>query len=227
MSVQAPARLQRIEAGGFRWWVRPEHPCDLSAIREVVERRAYFTRDFRPEPGERWLDAGASIGVFAVLVAAAGAEVIAYEPTPESADLARRNLSENGLQARVLERAVALHSGFGRLGLAKAPWRNSLLRSGGEGYAVPVVSFAEAIADRDAAKLDIEGAEIAILLDARDFGRLHKLVFEWHFDHERRTDVYLAALDRLREHFEVRGRVVEPHTRYEWYPPAAIVRCWR
>jgi hypothetical protein len=90
-----------------------------------------------------------------------------------------------------------------------------------------VVAFEQVIAGADGCKLDIEGAEIEIL-QAADFGGLRKLVLEWHFDYERRTDVYLAVLRRLGEHFsEVSGRKVPPGVDYDWFPPAAIVRCAR
>jgi predicted RNA methylase len=81
-----------IEAAGFRWWIR-EGTSDYSSISEVAERRAYFTGYFKPEPGEHWLDAGANIGAFAVVAAAAGAQVTSYEPAPDNAELARRNLA--------------------------------------------------------------------------------------------------------------------------------------
>jgi FkbM family methyltransferase len=223
----ATEQTQLIEAAGFRWWIR-EGSSDYSSIQEVAERRAYFTRDFKPEPGERWLDAGANIGAFAVVAAAAGAEVVAYEPEPSNAHLARRNLEANDLHARVLEKAVALEGGLARLGLSSSNWRHSLLKASSDGLPVPCVSFADAIAGMDAAKLDIEGAELAILAECEDFGELRKLTFEWHFDYEPATDVYLAALDRLREHFaEVRGRKVEPGIDYDYFPPAALVRCSR
>jgi len=227
-TATAPTQLHRIEEAGFYWWVREGVPSDLSAIREVAGERCYFTRAFRVEPGERWLDAGANIGAFAVTAAAAGAVVTAYEPEPDNADLARRNLEENGQPGAVVEKAVALRGGFARLGLSRSAWRHSLLRPRGAGMQVPVVSFADAITGMDAAKLDIEGAEIELLAQVEDFGSLRKLVFEWHFDHERNTDIYLAVVERLRWFWpEVRGRKVKPHTRYVWFPPAALVRCWR
>ena len=227
MSAAAVEQLRRIEAAGFRWWVR-EGTSDETAVDEVAVRRTYWRRDFHVEPGERWLDAGANIGAFAVPAVAAGAEVVCYEPWAESADLVRRNLRENGLKARVIEKAVALEAGVGRLGIAKSVWRHSLLRTKGPGCAVPVVSFADAIAGMDCAKLDIEGAEIELLQRVESFGSLRKLVFEWHFDYERATDVYLATLDRLREHFpEVSGRKVKPGIDYIWFPPSAVVRCRR
>lgn len=223
----AELQLVEVEAGGFRWYVR-EGTSDASELDEVVTRRAYFTRRFKPEPGERWLDAGASIGTFTVLAAAAGADVVAYEPWPEAADLARRNLRLNGVAARVREKAVAAEGGVARLGVSRSEWRHSLVKAGAEGVAVPVVAFAAAIADRDAAKLDIEGAEVELLQRVPDFGSLRKLVFEWHFDVERDTNVYLAVLDRLRDHFpEVHGRKVQPDTSYDFFPPSALVRCWR
>jgi FkbM family methyltransferase len=227
MSAVPVERLERIEAAGFRWWTRPG-TSDETAVDEVAVRRTYWRRDFHVEPGERWLDAGANMGAFAVPAVAAGAEVVCYEPWPESADLVRRNLRENGLRARVIEKAVALEGGVARLGIAKSVWRHSLLRTRGRGVSVPVVAFADAIAGMDAAKLDIEGAEIELLQRADDFGSLRKLVFEWHFDYERATDVYLATLDRLREHFdEVSGRKVKPGIDYVWFPPSAVVRCRR
>ena len=226
MSVEAPVAAQLVEVAGRRWWIRDQG--DLSSLYEVADRQAYFTRRLRPEPGERWVDGGANVGAFAVTAAAAGADVIAYEPWPESAALARRNLRENELRARVLEKAIALHGGIARLGLARgAQWRHSLRREGGEGFPVPVVAFADAIDRADGCKLDIEGAEVEILQQA-GFGSLRKLVLEWHFDWEPATNVYLAVLDRLREHFdEVSGRKVPPDTDYRWFPPAGIVRCQR
>jgi FkbM family methyltransferase len=227
MSAVPVERLERIDAAGFRWWTRAG-TSDATAVDEVAVRRTYWTRAFHVEAGERWLDAGANIGAFAVPAVAAGAEVVCYEPWPESADLIRRNLRENGLKARVIEKAVALDAGVGRLGIAKSVWRHSLLRTKGPGCAVQVVAFADAIAGMDAAKLDIEGAEIELLRRVNDFGSLRKLVFEWHFDYERATDVYLATLDRLREHWtEVTGRKVKPGIDYVWFPPSAVVRCRR
>ena len=227
----ATTAARQVELAGYRWWIRDRG--DVSSIKEVVERRAYFTRRVHPEPGERWVDAGANIGAFAVVAAAAGAQVTSYEPWPESAALARRNLVENDLGGEVREQAIALDAGVGRLNLARgSQWRHSLLRRAGERtareqVAVRVVAFADAIAGADGCKLDIEGAEIPIL-GVADFGSLRKLVFEWHFDYERQTDVYLGVLDRLREHFaEVSGRKVPPGVEYRWFPPAAIVRCLR
>lgn len=222
--------LQRVEVGSFQWWIR-EGTSDLTAIREVAEKDCYFTRAFQPEPGERWLDAGANVGAFAVVCAAKGAHVTAYEPEPENAALARRNLRENELRpphARVVEKAIAFEGGFASLGLSKSAWRHSLLRTKGTLVQVPVVAFADAIKDMDGAKLDIEGAEIEILRETTDYGSLRKLVFEWHFDHCRPTDVYLDVLDRLAAHWtEVKGPRVKPGIDYTFFPPAALVRCTR
>ena len=228
-AVRIPGeQLQRIELAGFYWWVRENVPSDATSIREVVADRCYFTRAFKVEPGERWLDAGANIGAFAVAAAHAGAVVTAYEPEPANADLARRNLEENGQPGAVVEKAIALRGGFARLGLSRSAWRHSLLRPRGAGMQVPVVAFADAIVGMDAAKLDIEGSEIELLAAVEDFGTLSKLVFEWHFDHERRTDVYLAALERLRRFWpEVKARKVKPGQLYDFFPPAALVRCLR
>lgn len=222
--------MNLVERHGFRWWVRPD-TSDLTSIDEVVGRGTYFTRYFAPEPGDVWLDAGANVGAFSVLVAAAGADVEAYEPWADNADLARRNLRENGLGGRVVEKAVTLHGGLARLGLAStdyAQWRHSLLHSGGEGHAVPTTALPTILPRFNAVKLDIEGSEIEILRAGLDWSGIRKLTFEWHFDHERDTNVYLDVLAQLGEAFpNVRGRKVPADEQYRWFPPAALVRCWR
>jgi FkbM family methyltransferase len=219
-----------IERHGLRWWVR-EDTSDLKSIDEVVGDRAYFTRYFDVEAGDVWLDAGANIGAFSVYVGSKGAEVTAYEPHPDNAELARRNLRENGVEARVWEKAVALTGGLARLGLAStayAQWRHSILLTQGDGFAVPVVALADLLPRYDCVKLDIEGSEIAILRSGTDWSAQRKLTFEWHFDHEQRTDVYLDVIANLQEQFpNVRYRKVPPGENYRWFPPAALVRCWR
>lgn len=214
---------------GYSWWLRPG-TSDKTSVDEVVGKDSYFTKEFKPGSRDRWLDAGANIGAFSVIVGTVAAGVDAYEPHPANAELALRNIRANRARARVHAMAVAETAGVATLGLAStdyAQWRHSLLLSDDNGgIEVPVAAFADAVAGCDCAKLDIEGSEIELLQTA-DLSCLRKLVFEWHFDRERDTNVYLGVVERLHDVFaRVSYRHVPPDTQYNWFPPAAVVRCW-
>lgn len=56
---------------------------------------------FAPMPGEHWLEAGCGNGAFTIYASARGASIVAFDPNPESAALARRNLDSNGLAGEV------------------------------------------------------------------------------------------------------------------------------
>ncbi len=71
----------------------------------------FLARTIRP--GDIVLDVGAFVGVYAVLAArwsGPGGRVVAFEPTPSSAALARRHLAYNGLgpdRVSIIEAAVS------------------------------------------------------------------------------------------------------------------------
>lgn len=249
MTVASPNRAMPLNLHGFQWWLRPG-TSDFQSVKEVVRQRSYFTREFKPESRDRWLDGGANIGAFSVLVGTTAKAVEAYEPHPDNAALAQRNVNANRARARVHAEAISVEAGVLPLGLSKTTygqWRHSLLMSEGEGEGragssidVPVRAFHEAAATSDCVKLDIEGAEADVLM-AADLSPFRKLVFEWHFDRERRTDVYLDVIERLQSFFpRVDTHVLPPPGKvvhqvntqkglpgYVWFwPCATIVRCW-
>ena len=89
---------------------------DRKAIREVVEKRAYARHGFTPRPGDHWLDLGANVGAFTVWAAAHGADVIAFEPDPESMRMVHRNVALNHLEPMVRTVRAPCWPGHGGLG---------------------------------------------------------------------------------------------------------------
>lgn len=53
------------------------------------------------KPGDLFLDLGAHVGYYSLLAAQIGAEVVAVEPVPETAELLRRNAALNGYKIEV------------------------------------------------------------------------------------------------------------------------------
>lgn len=228
--------MNRINADGLQFDCRPG-TSDAKAVREVVAKRGYARRGFAPRDGEQWIDVGANIGAFSVWAAAAGAKVEAFEPDPESADLARHNAALNGLARYIVVNEVAL-TADDEHGLASFyqntargnVWRNSLHKQwqGGETIKVQTEPIASWWRPEFHVKLDAEGSEMPILERYAE-QRVARLVFEWSFDIDPSLERFEAVVARLRR---VYGRVqfskiAGGHREWQasWFPPCRTVWC--
>jgi FkbM family methyltransferase len=141
--------------------VRPD-TTDEIVVDEVWRENVYAVG--RPElAGKRVADLGANIGAFAVWAAwCDAATVVAVEPDPANATQLRVNLALNGVEAVVVEAAIAAESGTVSMrGTAGGAW--TTLDDAGP---VPAVTWADLCATHgpfDIVKLDTEGAEWVVL----------------------------------------------------------------
>ncbi len=129
------------------------------------------------KPGDVFYDVGANIGFFGVLGArlvGTSGKVVAFEPVPQNAALIRENFALNGFaHARVVEKAVASHSGRVDLLLSRHPGGATLLTQAQitdaeRTITVKQVSLDEVVFDQHVPapsliKIDVEGAELAVL----------------------------------------------------------------
>lgn len=226
---------ERIEAEGLIFDCRP-NTSDEKSVREVISRKGYARRDFRPADGEKWLDIGCNIGAFAVWAASFGATVNAYEPDPENAELARHNIQINGLSryATVHEIALTADDKIGAANFYRNTargnlWRNSLYKEwrGGETITVPTHPIDELWTKEVHIKLDAEGVEMPIL-ERYAATPVKRLVFEWSFDIDPSITRYNAVIDTLSKHYRVRSAKLNPGFdtwQPEWFPPCRTVWC--
>jgi FkbM family methyltransferase len=128
-------------------------------------------------PGGVFYDVGANLGFFALLGAhMTGPEgrVLAFEPAPDNAAAIRHNAEVNALlNVEVVEKAVAAAGGEGRLQVVDDQSWSKLEEYGAhpgteQVLDVPVIALDEEIAagalpPPDVVKIDVEGAEIAVL----------------------------------------------------------------
>lgn len=114
------------------------------------------------------LDLGANVGIFAAYVFNddRSARVVCFEPDSENAGVMRRSIEANpGLAWELVEACAATEDGTVRF--TSGLFTNSRVEEGGAGELVPAVDVFP-LAERVAyLKIDIEGAEWAILADPR------------------------------------------------------------
>ena len=228
--------MNRVETDGLIFDCRPG-TSDEKAVREVVTKRGYARRGFQPRDGETWVDVGANIGAFSVWAAALGCKVVAFEPDPESADLARHNVTLNGLGRYVAVNTCALTAedagGTATLHCNTARgnvWRNSLHKQwqGGTTITVPTAPIDPYWRRGYHIKLDAEGSEMPILERYAE-RPVDRLVFEWSFDIDPDLDRFNRVITKLRRTYgQVRfSKIAGGHREWQasWFPPCRTVWC--
>jgi FkbM family methyltransferase len=155
----------------------------------------------------RILDCGANVGLASLYFKRLypAARITAYEPDPSLAALCRRNLAANGA-ADVDVEAVAVWCARGAVRFQQEGADSGAIEGTSAGLrakaiTVPALRLRDVIAAEriDLLKLDIEGAETAVLADcAEALDNVEAIVMELHeFDPaERRTPIVMRLLGR-------------------------------
>lgn len=200
--------MQRIEdVGGCRFLVRQGSPDEVILGAAYREHR-FFPPGLMLPPGSVILDAGAHIGAFSILAARRwpGTRIYAVEPEAENLHLLQRNIALNeGLEAEVIACDVALSSASGRATLHRTSenWGHALQVEsvGPSDLSVRTLNLADFLAEQgetrlDFAKINIEGAEYGVLLEAPValLKRVNCLLVEIHPCEASRRDALLNHL---------------------------------
>lgn len=135
--------------------------------------------------GDWFIDIGANVGTYAILIAEQDVDVTAFEPDPGAAALLRANASLNGYQIEVREEAVGENAGTAFFTTGLDTMNHIAAHEGGGTREVPVVTLDDVLGDRVLAglKVDVEGAEGAVLRGAAralSEGRIRLIQLEWN-----------------------------------------------
>ena len=156
---------------------------DLHSIREIWFDEDYWL-PFESSSGIL-LDLGANIGMTSLWLTKKYEfiKVIAVEPDPANAELARDNFRLNSINGQVLQAAIGPYEGTGRF---KADQISNLGRLSGDGSLVQVLSV-DAVIERYSIprfaliKIDIEGGEQSLFDGPTDWlGHTDAMIMELH-----------------------------------------------
>lgn len=175
VSVDGVQARFRADTSAESWWFDDETlRGERAVLADLLERLT---------PDDTVLDAGANVGLYACLAGATlrGGRLVAVEPHPANADRLEANLELNGVDARVVRRALASADGDGRLAVPAnraGDGRNALVSTaeptsagsadeGSERIDVDVAA-GDTLIDRGeipsptVIKIDVEGAEFDV-----------------------------------------------------------------
>jgi FkbM family methyltransferase len=177
-----------LRPGGLKFRVRTA--MDVWVIKETCLDRTY-ERGAALRDGWTIIDIGAGLGDFTAYAAwrSPHGRVLAYEPFPESFALLEQNLQLNG--ARNVEAqpyAIAGAAGPLRLDIGgEHAVQHTTTAHGAHTIEVPAITLDTVLTDQavtrcDFLKMDVEGAEYAILMaaSAATLGKIERIALEYH-----------------------------------------------
>ena len=216
---------------GIKFLVR-EGTSDEKTFNEVIVNNTYQKKDFKIKKGEHWIDLGGNVGAFAVLALSKGATVDIYEPDPFSCKMIEKNLKVNDYDANIYQKAVVANHKKKMtmyVGNNMNVWRNSLYKNwGNEKFTIDCVHYENVITKDSIVKMDIEGAEMAILESMQEFPK--KMVYEWSFDIDPSLTRYRQILKKMKKRYKsIRGTEFNldfVEWQNSWFPPCANVYCY-
>lgn len=135
-------------------------------------REALFVLDLL-RPTDLFVDVGANIGFYTALAGRRGARVLAFEPSPDTHEICRRNIALNDLGAAVVLREAACGAVAGRAGFSSGlDITNHIVADEDADLDVQLSTLDEELAaEHDGfsmLKLDAEGHDLDVLHGALD-----------------------------------------------------------
>jgi FkbM family methyltransferase len=157
------------------------------------------------KPGMTAFDLGANAGFFTLmfsrLVGAAG-NVWAFEPLAENVHMLRQHIQLNHLRnVTIVQAAISSASGLAPFEKAKSNAMGRVTTNANSNYRVPTLTLDQIIADGgspmpDIVKVDVEGAEAAVLEGAEGLLRSGHAIWLIALDEDTTRDWCVDRLDR-------------------------------
>lgn len=183
---------------GLRFRIRGGHSSDHNIFREVFIEQIYTPGNLQLNGGTV-VDVGAHIGFFSVMAAQTAKRVIAVEPTEYNGSLFEENIKSNGLKnVTLVRKALGRAAGKRKMYVNKVAYHTGLhsfykdIAADGASGQVEEIEMETIKIDQlfeenkirscDFLKMDCEGAEYDILLNASDqtLKKINKIAISVH-----------------------------------------------
>ena len=164
-------------------------------LKEIFLDQVYdLSHFFKPEQPLHFIDAGANIGLCTLFFKRnfINADIISYEPAQASFQLLKENVGRKKLSGVTVEQiAVSNKDGilYADKGFGPCSENQTFAEEGEETDAIRCIRFADVLKRKnwDCVKLDIEGAEIEVLIDVINQGAL-KQSLTWLIEFHKEDD---------------------------------------
>jgi len=169
-----------------------------SALNEIYLHRVYDIPGLDFRQCRQVFDFGANMGIFALYVAAQApaATIACFEPSADNFATLLGNLAANRVSARAFRMAVSTDCEPRHLSHAGGSGQYRLDGGASDFETVPCADLARVFAltgaeTCDFLKMDIEGVELALLLETplEELRRVRAMAMEWHYPEARLTEV--------------------------------------
>lgn len=169
----------------------------------------------RVRPGSICIEAGACLGLYALIQARAGGTVYAIEPVPSNVEIIRKSVELNGFgdRIKVFQMALGAKTGTARFLLSKTRDRGRFATADADGEVIAVETSTlddfvarEGLERVDLLRFDVEGAETGLVESGqRTLGSMKPSSWVFADFHPLKTDGIEQTIDSILEHgFEPR-----------------------
>lgn len=217
-----------------------KNSSDEKALAEIYDKRVYLKPKlgFTIDSQDLWADLGVNIGSFSIFCSGVCAHVYGYEAEKTNFEIAVRNMELNKRYNLSLKNLAVVPDSFEKEFVTlyvnndlKQAWRHTVFQTNWQSKPslVKTIKFSDAIKNVDCIKMDIEGAEIPILIEKPNLKHIKKLVFEWSFDRDNKIVTAKKCLDWLKTEFPNVRHPKLPTLSDTWdnFPFCMNVFCWK
>lgn len=204
--------IEKINIGNFSFLSRKD-TLDYWVIDEVVNPSMYL-RPLEINGDDVVLDIGANIGIFSVVAGKRAKKVFSYEPDNENFNVAKGNLKENNIKnCEIFELGVSGEK------CEKTLWLNTKKNRGNhsmqffngrEALIVKCVGINEVLklSNPTKIKIDCEGEEYEILKSVKKWGKVERIVMEWHRKilKDESNTLFNEIIEKMEKDFEFIGK---------------------
>lgn len=151
--------------------LRDDYETDAIVVREIFSENVYEVHQTHFERGGDIIDIGANIGAFSMLAGRYNKKVYAIEPEPHNLEALKRNIELNKMEDRIIVCPYAISDYKGTATIHDSGGGSSIKDDGAFGAEVEVMTLDNLfelyhITNVDVMKIDVEGAEVEIILGA-------------------------------------------------------------